>query len=226
MRITLNLKEALDRLRKNGNPWMEHRYIWVDAICINQKDLAERRSQVLLMGEIYKRAESVIVWLGDSLPETRLALDVLDELGKIPSQRHLEMRKMLITAESTYENLGIRRIADREWRAFVGFSRRSYFSRVWVVQEAVFAQRLFFICGEYEIQAQTLFNIGKILVLTGWSSQILAPYLGELRPVSGPHPGSIAAIFQMQGRSRETREAKASQNTGLNEISACYRSPR
>jgi hypothetical protein len=37
----------------------------VDALCINQADVFERNQQVNMMGRIYKRAESVVVWLGD-----------------------------------------------------------------------------------------------------------------------------------------------------------------
>jgi len=38
--------------------------LWVDAICINQDDIPERNDQVLLMGDIYRNATSVISWLG------------------------------------------------------------------------------------------------------------------------------------------------------------------
>ena len=37
-----------------------HKYLWTDAICINQADLNERKAQVLMMGDIYWRAETVI----------------------------------------------------------------------------------------------------------------------------------------------------------------------
>ena len=40
------------------------RVIWVDAICINQNDLAERKHQVELMASTYAKARSVILWLG------------------------------------------------------------------------------------------------------------------------------------------------------------------
>ena len=33
------------------------RYLWVDAICINQNDLNERAQQVMLMGQIYRRGK-------------------------------------------------------------------------------------------------------------------------------------------------------------------------
>ncbi|KAK4937652.1 hypothetical protein LTR10_021798 [Elasticomyces elasticus] len=40
------------------------RYLWIDALCIAQTDLEEKAHQVMQMGEIFKTAESVIVWLG------------------------------------------------------------------------------------------------------------------------------------------------------------------
>jgi hypothetical protein len=38
--------------------------LWVDAICINQQDTAERNRQVALMGEIYTGSHYVLTWLG------------------------------------------------------------------------------------------------------------------------------------------------------------------
>ncbi|KAF2029764.1 heterokaryon incompatibility, partial [Setomelanomma holmii] len=58
--ITHNLGDALRKLR---DP-MSVRSLWVDAICINQKDEVERASQVQLMGLIYWTARQVHVWLG------------------------------------------------------------------------------------------------------------------------------------------------------------------
>jgi hypothetical protein len=58
--ITKSLDAALRRLRRK----LHSRVIWVDQICINQDDLAERSSQVLLMGKLYASAERVVAWLG------------------------------------------------------------------------------------------------------------------------------------------------------------------
>lgn len=38
--------------------------LWVDAVCINQKNTQERNCQVALMYDIYGRATRTIVWLG------------------------------------------------------------------------------------------------------------------------------------------------------------------
>jgi hypothetical protein len=38
-------------------------WMYIDAICINQTDIAEREQQVALMHDIYRRAEEVILWI-------------------------------------------------------------------------------------------------------------------------------------------------------------------
>ena len=59
--ITKNLFEALMALRDDID---EDRYLWVDAICINQNDSAEKAFQVRNMLTIYEKAVRVIAWLG------------------------------------------------------------------------------------------------------------------------------------------------------------------
>jgi len=61
--VSSNLFDSLLHL---GNSELE-RTLWIDAICINQKDIDERNSQIKLMPFIYKRAETVVVWLGGHL---------------------------------------------------------------------------------------------------------------------------------------------------------------
>jgi hypothetical protein len=61
--ITANLWAALRRLRRSYH----ERILWVDAVCINQRDLKEKSHQVSIMGEIFSRASQVFIWLGDSI---------------------------------------------------------------------------------------------------------------------------------------------------------------
>ncbi|KAJ4289863.1 hypothetical protein N0V90_011196 [Kalmusia sp. IMI 367209] len=66
--INGNLYQALRALR---NPGHQSRYLWVDAICINQDDEIEKSHQVFHMLQIYQLANKVIAWLGaanDNLP--------------------------------------------------------------------------------------------------------------------------------------------------------------
>jgi hypothetical protein len=61
MEITVNLESALRHIRKPA----ESRFLWIDAICINQNNNAEKTHQVHLMGDIYGNTEQCLLWLGD-----------------------------------------------------------------------------------------------------------------------------------------------------------------
>ena len=63
---------ALKRLRYVDRK----RVLWVDAICINQEDLEERKVHVQFMGQIYTKAKKVLIWLGNrSLSSCHSACD-------------------------------------------------------------------------------------------------------------------------------------------------------
>ncbi|KAI1617118.1 heterokaryon incompatibility protein-domain-containing protein [Exophiala viscosa] len=55
--------------------------LWVDALCINQNDSAEKSEQIPLMKEIYKHALRVIVWLGPSSEATETAFEIAEVLA-------------------------------------------------------------------------------------------------------------------------------------------------
>lgn len=59
VRVTPNLFNALQHLRSTVTLT-----IWVDAICINQDNNAERSSQVAMMDIIYSKCDRVHLWLG------------------------------------------------------------------------------------------------------------------------------------------------------------------
>ncbi|KAI0178853.1 heterokaryon incompatibility protein-domain-containing protein [Hypoxylon sp. FL1284] len=57
--VTPNLHGILKELRRTDTI----RELWIDAICINQKDSQEKTQQVRLMKDIYSRAKRTVVWL-------------------------------------------------------------------------------------------------------------------------------------------------------------------
>jgi hypothetical protein len=84
-----NLEKALRRFRRENL----HQALWVDAICINQTDMAERSKQVSVMGQIYKSCRECAIWLGEveeepigaiEFPKTwrKAEIDYLDRLIK------------------------------------------------------------------------------------------------------------------------------------------------
>lgn len=59
--MTVSLSQALRNIRDND----EAMYHWVDVICINQDNAEEKESTVQYMGQVYARARTVIVYLGE-----------------------------------------------------------------------------------------------------------------------------------------------------------------
>lgn len=55
-------------------------HVWVDAICINQKNDYERTYQVQMMRTIYERSEHVAIWLGAAQENDMMGGDVLPKL--------------------------------------------------------------------------------------------------------------------------------------------------
>lgn len=61
--LTPNCAAALRLLRKRLGD--SDTGVWVDAVCINQSDVAEKNMQVTMMAEIYSHAKCVVVWVGE-----------------------------------------------------------------------------------------------------------------------------------------------------------------
>lgn len=120
--VTDNLHAALVELRLKD----QDRYLWVDAICINQSDIPERNREVLRMLSIYQNAQQVVVWLGPEISYTHTAISHLVHLeqkwreqSKSPMKRLLDQfsssaGSVALFSEATVRTLfkvrGIRRI--------------------------------------------------------------------------------------------------------------------
>ncbi|KAJ2896626.1 hypothetical protein MKZ38_005384 [Zalerion maritima] len=66
------------------------RVLWADSICIDQTDggLPERNAQVAVMGDIYRRAEDVLVWLGEGNQRSDAFLGHIQRLSQSPLALH------------------------------------------------------------------------------------------------------------------------------------------
>jgi hypothetical protein len=56
--------------------WFE-KWLWIDALCIDQSDAQERTHQVEIMSEIFGRADSVISWLGPAYDNSEHAMNAI-----------------------------------------------------------------------------------------------------------------------------------------------------
>lgn len=119
--VTANLFDALQHLRSKD----ETRTLWIDAICINQKDDQEKGIQVALMGRIYKEALRTIAWLG--LEGTaNLALGFCETLDDIPpSAPNLSSEQARYWSEHPHSTAACQEL----------FYDCAYWYRLWIVQE-------------------------------------------------------------------------------------------
>jgi hypothetical protein len=116
--IQRNLYDALYDLRLIGNM---PRMLWADAICIDQRNLDERKRQVGLMDYIYIRASTVLIWLGCG------TADVENTFNKIFQNPTFEDPKYY---SRICLGCGTEQKKYCEW-----VCKRSYWTRLWVIQE-------------------------------------------------------------------------------------------
>lgn len=72
-RVSPSLAGALRRFRSEDTV----RYLWADALCINQYDNDEKSQQVSFIHSIFRKASSVLVWLGGAGMHTSDAIAAL-----------------------------------------------------------------------------------------------------------------------------------------------------
>lgn len=82
--VTANLRDALSHLRDG----LLERILWIDAICINQRDKVEKGVQVQSMAEIYANANRVIVWLGEATSDSGQAFETLRNAARDQHTHH------------------------------------------------------------------------------------------------------------------------------------------
>jgi hypothetical protein len=144
-----NLENALIMLRHEAAN--EPLLIWIDAICINQKDNAEKSGQILKMKLIFESATMVAVWLGSKSSNSPLAFKLVRDL----THCSVENLSALIKDPTRAEQI----------KALRQLYYRDYWWRIWVIQEVVVAKNATIYCGEESIPWDDLDGISDILAL-------------------------------------------------------------
>ncbi|EDN99744.1 hypothetical protein SS1G_02602 [Sclerotinia sclerotiorum 1980 UF-70] len=127
--VTNNLYDALLCLQQQST---EEQVLWVDAICINQEDIAERNRQLTIMPYIYERAKLVIIWLRD---DQHIVPPVWPEPRKIPpfeisghTQQYEDQRLL--------------------FNYLMMICSNEYWNRLWIIQEIGKARKLLISFGQ------------------------------------------------------------------------------
>ena len=100
-------------------------YIWADAVCINQDDVAERNQQVSMMDQIYQNATIVSVWL-----------------GLVPLPDWYPVSEPIVTLE----------VDDLDWAdSMTDLANRPYWRRSWTIQEYMLAREVHIYCSNCRV---------------------------------------------------------------------------
>jgi hypothetical protein len=139
--VRKNLWQALWHLRNNnfcvphlateyGLTEKDTKWIWIDALCIDQLNTVERNHQVLLMGRIYKTAAEVFAWLGC--------------LSDLPfgSRVHTAVYQLAALTEYKDPKVWEERILRYGLHNFVSLFTLQYWQRMWILQEIGLATKI------------------------------------------------------------------------------------
>lgn len=91
--IRLNLWLFLEQLRRDRSV----RVVWVDAICIDQRNTEERNHHVKRMGDIYRNACRTLIWLGPSDQDSDMLFEAISMIYETasPHREYYEKVKSL-----------------------------------------------------------------------------------------------------------------------------------
>ena len=188
MLITPNCDAAIRSLRSAT----EIQVLWIDSICIDQsrEAVVERNGQVALMGEIYKSAAKVVIWLGQSNERVEAAIHQVMELahiaqtGNVGDGRAINYANRRATQNALRER--VERISSSKLPVtalrylpididtdathasddpFGPLFECSWFYRVWTIQECTlpFFHRITLRCGILEVSWPAVFMVADLL---------------------------------------------------------------
>ncbi|KAF4813032.1 Heterokaryon incompatibility protein 6, OR allele [Colletotrichum tropicale] len=168
--ITENLHDALQYLRRTE----EDRILWVDAICIDQSNVKERGHQVGWMGELYRRAEEVLCWLGHTEHIVGHLLALLEKfMTQVP---RVAWKNWPVTDDrwrQVWEDVCANQPQHDYSSQLKCLMAKEWFSRVWIIQEVANARKASIGCSEGWISAKA-FAIAPPLLNVHLSNQCQA----------------------------------------------------
>lgn len=162
LHVTASVDSLLRHLRVSYKPMR----LWIDAVCLNQRDDTEKTQQIPLMGRIYSDAKQVHIWLGD------------DEVEK--AQRAFTIIRHAERGDQP-------EFDGEETACLVDFFNRLWFTRRWIIQELVFSHDAILQCQSYTLSLSRVMAVlikikadgGSVLMARGSQMLLSSDGLGQ-----------------------------------------------
>lgn len=153
-KVTSNLFSALKTLRGRDDALV----VWIDSICIDQRNTRERNMQVQKMGIIYRQAQCVRMWVGEETANSNLIVPLI-RLWTSERLRFSTDSSGLPTPTSAQIMEGP--LCDPHSLSAVGdLLYRPYWTRVWVFQEISLASNRIVHCGSEHFRWEDFRTMG------------------------------------------------------------------
>ena len=165
----LSIFESLHQILRYLRHEQQARALWIDAVCINQADTAERNVQVPLMREIYTRAAGVVAWVGEETEADRAVFEIGNRKPDLQSDGPKKIEDKPEKGSGEVDKTGDKQekkvvkedasVAAQLVLMVAGltiFLRRPWFSRVWIIQEAALGSKLVLQCGRRTLEWDVL----------------------------------------------------------------------
>lgn len=153
-----------DQALRQAFSYDEAQYVWIDAICINQNDVSEKNVQVAMMGGIFGSAQQVLACVGEHADDSDYMFQTFKESQELYEYvwKGLQLSRDLTLRRDRNYAMTKGHLDKVGWqvcrwilrysfvtllRAYQTFFRRSYFRRLWIVQELFMAKETRICCG-------------------------------------------------------------------------------
>lgn len=164
VQVTRNLENVLRNFleeRQDQRGYDQNTMIlWVDALCINQHDEAEKNQQVSQMDKIFETAAMTILWIGPASEDSDFAFESLRIIGDAAIPDHVQSWSE-VSFDKTSSDPSVQAVQraldemialirlDNSARlaAITSLYQRPWFRRVWVIQEAALSRSPVVCCG-------------------------------------------------------------------------------
>ncbi|KAH8652696.1 heterokaryon incompatibility protein-domain-containing protein, partial [Tricladium varicosporioides] len=166
MTVTKNGYLALQDLRYQE----KDRVLWVDALCIDQNNKTEQGQQVQQMGSIYSGATRVLIWLGEATYDTDYVMYYIKQLEEEGLKHTFNGQEI---SEKQWVNIWSALVCDLRpdqrdllVEGLQSLLRRSWFKRVWIIQETANAQVAEIVCGGKSVSASVFARMPPLLKIS------------------------------------------------------------
>lgn len=140
-KVTSNLFSALKTLRGRDDALV----VWIDSICIDQRNTRERNMQIQKMGIIYRQAQCVRMWVGEETANSDLIVPLI-RLWR-SKQSRLSTESSGLTTKTPVQIMEGPLCDPHSLSAVGDLLYRPYWTRVWVFQEISLASNRIVHCG-------------------------------------------------------------------------------